>query len=291
VRKKFLFGKEWFFEETAKLGESQSFAWGVIPEKVIFSGKTPYQHIEIFDTADFGRMLVLDGLIQLCTKYEYVYHEMLVHPALLYHPHPRRVLIIGGGDGGAVREAVKHPLEEVALVDIDKRVIDVSRKYLPTVSAGAFRDPRVKIYNEDAVNFIKRYPGYFDVIINDSTDEYGPSHPLWSSAFYKGISGALRRRGIAGFQTAYFREGFAKKARKAIRGLFSFFKVHRAYIGCFPFDECTFSFASQTVDLARVSRKTLRERYTKAGIQTRYYSPDVHFASGVIPGERILNNR
>jgi spermidine synthase len=284
VRKKFLFGKEWFFEETAKLGESQSFAWGVIPEKVVFKGKTPYQNIEIFDTADFGRMLVLDGLIQLCTKYEYVYHEMLVHPALLYHPRPRRVLIIGGGDGGAVREAVKHPVEEIILVDIDKQVIEVSRKYLPTVSAGAFRDPRVKIYNEDAVHFIKRYPGYFDVIINDSTDEYGPSHPLWSSNFYRGISGALRRRGIAGFQTAYFREGFAKKARTAIQGLFSFFKVHRAYIGCFPFDECTFSFASQAVDLARVSRKTLQERYIKAGIQTRYYSPDMHFASGVIPG-------
>ena len=148
MRKKFLFGKEWFFEETEKLGESQSFAWGVIPEKEIFRGRTPYQRIEIFDTADFGRMLVLDGLIQLCTKYEHVYHEMLVHPALLYHPCPRRVLIIGGGDGGAVREAVKYPLKEIVLVDIDKQVIEVSRKYLPTVSAGAFGDRFVPVTAE-----------------------------------------------------------------------------------------------------------------------------------------------
>jgi spermidine synthase len=180
---------------------------------------------------------------------------------------------------------VKHPVEEIVLVDIDAQVIDVSRRHLPTVSAGAFRDPRLKIYNEDAVRFVDRYRGYFDVIISDSTDEYGPSHPLWSGSFYTEISRALRPGGVAGFQTAYFREGFAKKARGKLQELFSYFKVHRAYIGCFPFDECTFSFVSQTVDLARITRKTLQERYKKAGLRTRYYSPDVHVASGIIPGE------
>lgn len=284
MRKKFLFGKDWFFEETAKLGETQSFAWGILPEKNILKEKTAYQGIEIFDTKEFGRILILDGLIQLSTKHEFVYHEMLVHPAMFYHPRPKKVLIIGGGDGGALREAVKHTVEEIMLVDIDRRVIEVCRKHLPAVSAGAFQDARVKIFNEDAVDFIGRYPGFFDVIISDSTDAYGPSHPLWGRDFYKKISKALGAHGVAAFQTAYFRERFARRARREIRDIFPFFKIHRAYIGCFPFDECSFSFASRDLDFTRVTRKTIEGRYKKSHIRTKYYSPEMHGASEVIPG-------
>ncbi|MDD5669092.1 MAG: spermidine synthase, partial [Candidatus Omnitrophica bacterium] len=226
---------------------------------------------------------VLDGLIQLCTQYEFVYHEMLVHPAMMCHPMPKRILVIGGGDGGVLRELLKHPVEEIMLVDIDSEVIRVSKKYLPGLSQGAFSDSRVRVYNEDALMFVKKRKEYFDIIINDSTDAYGPSNALWSAVFYRDIREALRDNGIAAFQTAYFREEFAKKGRAAIRKTFANFTVHRAYVGCFPFDECSFSFASTKTDFHTVSTQGIERRFKKLHLKTGYYSPQMHFASQVIP--------
>lgn len=286
MRKKFLFGKNWFFEDT-KLGESPTFNWGVMPEKNIFSGKSKFQKIEIFDTEQFGKILVLDGLVQLSTRYEFVYHEMLVHPALISHPGPKKVLIIGGGDGGTLREAVKYPLKEIFLVDIDKKVIEVSKKYLPSLSDGAFGDKRVKIFDEDGMNFVKRYRNFFDVIINDSGDPWGPSKVLWQAGFYKNIRRALKGNGIAAFQTAYFEEKFAQRARKKLRNVFPFLRIHRAFVGCFPFDEHTFSFGSKKINFNKLSFKTIKKRYKKLKLKTRYYSPEIHFASAVLP--RCLN--
>jgi len=280
--KKFLFGKNWFFENI-KLGESPTFTWGVIPEEEIYSGKSNFQKIEIFETKEFDRILALDGFVQLSTKHEFVYHEMLVHPALFYHSNPERVLIIGGGDGGILREVVKHPVKEIYLVDIDKKVIEISKKYLPSVSKGAFRDKRLKIFNVDALNFIKRYNNFFDVIIDDLTDPAGPSLALWSSGFYKNISRALKEGGIAAFQTAYFRERFAKKSRKKIKKVFPFFKLHKAHVGCFPFDEHTFSLGSKKINFDRVSFKKIKTKFKKLNIKTKYYSPEIHFSSAVFP--------
>jgi len=284
VIRKFLYGKKWFFEDYVKLGEASTFAWGIIPEKLVYSGKSRFQSIEIFDTKEFGRFLVLDGLIQLCTKYEFVYHEMLVHPAMMYHPNPKKILVIGGGDGGVLRELLKYPVEEIMLVDIDNEVIRVSRKYLPGLSRGAFSDSRVRVFNEDALMFVKRHRKYFDIIINDSTDAYGPSNALWSASFYNDIREALCENGIAAFQTAYFREEFAKKGRESIRKTFPKFTVHRAYVGCFPFDECSFSFASKKIDFHKVSTQGIERRLKKLHLKTGYYSSQMHSASQVIPG-------
>lgn len=300
MKKKFLFGKNWFFEDT-KLGESPTFTWCVLPEKNIFTGKSKFQKIEIFDTKQFGKILALDGLVQFSTKHEFVYHEMLVHPALISHPNlqkalnsrakrgnqgsfgPQKVLIIGGGDGGALREVVKYPVKEIFLVDVDKKVIEVSKKYLPSLSGGAFCDKRLKIFNTDGVKFVKKYRNFFDIIINDSADPWGPSKVLWKTGFYKNISQALKGNGIAAFQTAYFQEGFAKRARKELKNVFPFFKVYRAFVGCFPFDEHTFSFGSKKINFDRLSFKKIKERYKKLNLKTKYYSPEIHFASGVLP--------
>lgn len=281
--RKSLFGNVWFFEDARKLDKNPTAAWGFLPKKKVFSCRTKYQEIEIFDTREFGRILALDGLIQLATKYEFIYHEMLVHPAFTYHLRPRRVLIVGGGDGGALREAVKYPVEEIVLVDIDAEVIEVSRKYLPSLSGGAFSDKRVKVFNEDAVGFMKKNSRSFDIIINDSTDAYGPSNPLWSKNFYKVILNSLGKNGIAGFQTAYFKERFAQRARREIKEIFRFAKVHRAYIGCFPFDECSFTFASKQRDLEGLRINSLEKKIGGMNIETKYYSPGIHRASAVIP--------
>ncbi len=282
--KKFLFNKKWFFEDFKLLNGSTSFTWGVVVEKEIYSGKSAFQKIDIFQTEEFGKILALDGLIQLSTKYEAVYHEMLVQPAMFYCAKPEKILIIGGGDGGSLREVIKHKsVKEIFLVDIDKKVIDLSKKYLPSVSCGAFKDRRLKVFNQDALQFIKNYKNYFDVIISDLTDPSGPSFSLWKVKFYKNVSGSLRKRGVAAFQTAYVTEKFAKKARKGIKEVFPFLKTHKAFVGCFPFDEHTFSFASKKIDFDRINLGEINKKFKKTKIKTKYYSPQIHFASQVFP--------
>jgi len=286
LTKKFL-GKKWFFEDFIP-GEFQTSTWGFQIEKEIYSGKSKFQKIEVFETKEFGRVLALDGLVQLSTKHEFVYHEMLVHPVFFYQSKPEKILIIGGGDGGTLREVVKHPVKEIFLVDIDKKVIEVSKKYLPSVSKGAFEDKRLKIFNEDALKFIERYNNFFDVIIDDLTDPIGTSLALWTTKFYRYISQALKENGVAAFQTAYLKESFAKKTRKDIKKVFPFFKVHKAFVGCFPFDEHTFSLGSKKVDFDKVSFKKISEKYKKLNLKTKYYSPEIHFASRIL--SKYVNN-
>ncbi|MBI4101342.1 MAG: polyamine aminopropyltransferase [Candidatus Nealsonbacteria bacterium] len=282
MKRKFLFGKNWFIEDFIP-GETPTLTWGVVSEKEIYSGRSLYQKINIFDTKEFGRIMTLDGLTQLSTKQEFIYHEMLVHPAFFYHKNPKRVLIIGGGDGGVLREVVKHPVKEVILVDIDQKVIEVSKKYLPTVSAGAFGDKRVKVLCQDALEFVKRYRDYFDIIINDLTDPTGVSLFLWTTKFYQDIKRALKKDGVAIFQTAYLNEKFAKKSRKKIKKVFPFFGMHKAYVKCFPFDEHTFSVGSRGVDFRKSALAELKRKYKKLKIKTKYYDPTIHFASQVMP--------
>ena len=282
MKKKFLFGKNWFFEDF-KLGEPIGFTWGFVIEKEIYSGKSKFQKIDVFQTKEFDRVLVLDGLIQLSTKDEFVYHEMLAHPAMIYCQNPKRVLIIGGGDGGILREIVKHPVKEIYLVDIDKKVVEVSKKYLPSVSKGAFSDKRLQLFHTDALKFVKKHKNFFDVIINDLTDPTGPSLSLWGSKFYKDILGALREGGVAGFQTAFLKERFAQKGRKKLKKVFPFFKAHRAFVRCFPFDEHTFSFGSKKVDFEKATEKEIKRKYKKLNLKTKYYSPKIHFTSATFP--------
>jgi spermidine synthase len=277
MRKKFI-GKEWFFEEFLP-GEPQRSTWGFLIEKKIFSGKSKFQKIEIFENEEYGRILVLDGEVQLSTKFEYIYHEMLVHPAMLYHKNPHKVLIIGGGDGGCAREVVKYPVKEIYLVDIDKKVIEVSKKYLPSVSAGAFKDKRVKIFNEDAFKFLEKYPNFFDVIIDDLTDPKGPSLPLWGERFYQKIFRALKRGGIVSMQAGYLREKFSSRLRKKIEKHFKFFVLHSAFVDCFPMGEHVFFIGSKDFDFYKVSFKEILRKFTKLKLKTRYYTPKIHFCS------------
>jgi spermidine synthase len=282
VKKKFLFGKNWFIEGFLP-GEIPLSTWGFVIEKEIYSEKSKFQKIEVFETKEFGRVLVLDGLVQFTTKNERVYHEMLVHPAFIYHSNPKSILIIGGGDGPALREVLKYPVKEVFLVDIDKKVTEVAKKYFSAILKGAFNDKRLKLFNENALKFIKRYNNFFDVIIEDLTDPTPVAEFCWNIKFYRDIFRALKENGVAAFQSGYLIEPFAKKARKDLAKVFPFFKVHKAFVGCFPFDEHTFSFGSKKIDFDKVSYKKIKERYKKLNLKTKYYSPEIHFASAVLP--------
>lgn len=289
MKKRFLFGENWFFEDFLP-EEPATSTWGFRIEKEIYSGKSQYQEIEVFETKKFGRILALDGLVQLSTKQEFIYHEMLVQPAMFYQPKPERVLIIGGGDGGVLREVVKHPVKEVYLVDIDKKVIEVSKKYLPSVSSGAFNDKRLKIFNENALKFVRSYKNYFDIIIDDLTDPTGPSLVFWGTQSYKDILKALKEKGVATFQTACLKEKFAREARKKIKRIFPFFKVHKAFVDCFPFDEYTFSFGSKKINFDKFTFEEINKKFKKINLKTKYYSPEIHFSSQVLPKHYVNFN-
>jgi spermidine synthase len=257
--------------------------WGFLVNKRIFSKKSKYQKIEIFENKDLGRVLVLDGRVQLSTKYEFKYHEMLVHPAMIYHKNPEKVLIIGGGDGGALREVVKYPAKEIFLVDIDREVIDASKKYLPSLSARAFKDKRLKIFNEDALNFVKKFKQYFDAIILDSTDPQGPSRTLFELNFFKDIFKSLKLEGVFVGQTGYYSDRWGKKAIKEIKKTFPFIKTFHVFVNCFPLGEQTFTLASKKINFEKIKINEIEKKFKKLNLKTRYYSPQIHFSSAVLP--------
>lgn len=162
---------------------------------------TDFQTIDVYDTDAFGKVLFLDGHVQLSSLDEHAYHECLVHVPLLNVANPRRALVVGGGDGGVLRELFRHPLEQVDMVEIDQGVIDVCREHLSEVSAGSFSDPRLRLFVEDAFTFVRRAQGDYDLIVMDSTDVYedeegGLSEQLWTENFYRDLFRLLSERGF-----------------------------------------------------------------------------------------------
>ena len=275
---------QWFFEETVP-GILETIKPGIKIKKKIFSGRSPYQKLEVIDTLPFGRILVLDGIIQLSKVDEFIYHEMLTHLALFSHPNPQKVLIIGGGDGGVLREVLKHPIEEVYLVDIDKKVIEISQEYLPFVSKGAFKNKKAKIFIEDGIKFVKKYKNFFDVAIIDSTDPSGPSLGLFSKNFYQDISKALTKNGVLGIQSGCFFEQFfhLKKILEKLKNIFPSIKIHKACVPCLQCsNEYSFTVAGKS-DLRKVTLKDIKKRFKKLKLNLGYYNPEIHFSSTVLP--------
>jgi len=165
-------------------------------EEVLFEGKSDFQDIVVFKSKTYGTVLALDGVIQLTERDEFSYQEMMVHIPLCAHPNPKKVLIIGGGDGGVLREVCKHDcVEEIVMCEIDKMVPEVSKKYLPTMSTH-FEDPRLKLHIDDGCKFLQTKDGEFDVIIVDSSDPIGPAEVLFEKPFYQSMRKALREGGL-----------------------------------------------------------------------------------------------
>lgn len=185
----------WFSEDFS--GGSR---FGARVTQVLASHRSEYQQIDILETEVFGKMLVIDGKVQACELDEFVYHEMLAHPALLCHEEPKKVLVAGGGDGGTVRECLKHPtVEEIVLVEIDEKVIELSKRYLPTLASQLENNDRVRIHPVDASKVIQQARD-FDVILVDSSDPVGPSEALFQSSFFEELHAALSPNGITCLQ-------------------------------------------------------------------------------------------
>ncbi len=250
----------------------------------LFSQQTAYQKLELYETEEFGRLMALDGKVMLTERDERFYHEMLAHPALLTHPRPRRALIIGGGDGGAVREALRHPsIEEVIWGEIDEAVIKAARQYMPAVCAGVFEDGRVRLRVMPGEELVASLADEIDVIIVDSTDPIGPAVPLFESPFFAACRRALRRGGI--YATQCGSPVLFQDEVKSVNGhLRQVFAEVRRYLGLMPsYPSGVWSYVMASDEPLSVRLDELARRYAERSLKLSYYTPEVHLASGVIP--------
>lgn len=256
-----------------------------IDEKIL-GEHTSKQHLVIFNNPRYGRVLALDGVIQTTEKDEFVYHEMMAHVPMLAHGNAKRVLVIGGGDGGTIREVLKHKtLEKVTLVEIDRSVINMSKKYLPTLSQGAFDDPRLQIVIQDGCQFVKNSEEKFDVIICDSTDPIGPGAVLFTSEFYADCHNLLNEGGIFVNQNGVpFLQ--TDELKDTLKSRQKFFQDTGYYIGVVPTYVGGFmawGWASDNKEYRNISLETLEERFKNINGKLRYYTPAIHKASFVLP--------
>ena len=261
-------------------------------DKILFEQESEHQHLVIFDNKVFGRVMMLDHIVQLTTGDEFIYHEMMAHVPLTaleaVEPETKKsVLIIGGGDGGVLREVLRHSsVERAVLCEIDRSVIDMCTEYFPKVSNGAFDDPRTEIVIEDGTKYVREQREAFDVIMVDSTDPIGPGAVLFTKEFYGDCKNALKEGGVMLTQNGlpfmqpdelsqsvrFFKElGFAESS--------AFVATTPGYFGG-PMSQ---GWASKRAGLKSVSIEQLREKFDALNIETRYYSPEVHFGAFALP--------
>jgi len=268
--------REWFTEL-----QDGSFGFTIRKDRVVVREKTPFQTLEIFENRTLGRVLVLDGAVMLTERDEFIYHEMLVHPGLLAHPAPRRVLVVGGGDGGTLREVVKHPeVEEAVLCEIDETVLVQSRKHLPGTAVG-LDHPKSRVHVGDGLAFIRGNRGEFDVVIVDSTDPVGMAEGLFRASFYRDVDASLKPGGIMVQQaeSPFFQFEPWKRIFAEIGTVFGQVHCYGAAVPMYPSGYWTFAFASD--DLTPTTRFDPVRAYRLDGL--RYYTADLQTAAFQLP--------
>lgn len=241
--------------------------------------KTKYQDLCIVDTYALGRMLTLDGIVQTTIKDEYVYHEMITHIPLFTHKNPKKVLVVGGGDGGTVREILKHPsVEKVVLCEIDEDVIKECKKFLPEISCG-LSDPKCEIFIGDGIKYVHEHKNEFDVIIVDSTDPFGAAEGLFGGSFYKEISECLTQDGIfiAQTETPFYLPDTVKRVYDDAKAVFPITKLFMAGIPTYPSGFWSFTIGSKKYDPETADLSNTID------IDTKYYTKQLHKACFVLP--------
>jgi spermidine synthase len=274
---------EWYFEDYVPHDEGGRVV-GLKIKKKLYSGKSIYQKIDFYDTYSFGKILTLDGILQTSEKDEFVYHEMMCHIPMFLHKNPKKVLIIGGGDGGSLEEILKHNVEEVKMVEIDEKVVELSKKYLPSISKNAFKDKRAELIIGDGKAFIEKNINAFDVIVLDLSDPEGPAKELISLDFYKNVKKCLKDGGVLSIQSGSFstQPKLVSTIYNRIKKVFPFYEIHRGVVFSYQAGEFSFIIASKE-NINSIKKNQLEKRFKKSKLNLKYFSPDMYFSSKVLP--------
>jgi len=272
----------WFTEK-----QTPNLALSCLLKTTLHREKTKYQDLAVLDTVEYGRMLVLDGCIMTTEKDEFFYHEMITHVPMHTHPRPEQVLVVGGGDGGTVREVLKHPtVSRVVLAEIDEGVVNAAREYFPTLSQG-LSDPRVEIQITDAILYVREHRDEFDVVIVDSTDPIGPGVGLFTREFYQDVFKVLKDGGLMVAQTESPVNNMevVQKVYRNLQGVFPLVRLYLGPVPTYPTGIWSYTLASKGPDPVAVPDEKF------LALETKYYTPEVHRAAFALPPfirERLL---
>jgi len=250
----------------------------------LVSKQSDFQHIAVLESEEFGRILTLDGYLMVTEKDEFIYHDMIVHVPMATNLGIKKVLVIGAGDGGAIRELTRYQsIEQIDMVEIDSMVVEVCKEYLPQLAC-SLGDPRVHIYYEDGLKFVRRKVNEYDLIIVDSTDPFGPGEGLFTKEFYGNCYNALNDKGILVNQheSTYY-DSYVEAMKRAhirLKETFPIAKVYQAHIPTYPSGHWLFGYASKYFDpLINLQE----EEWNALGIKTKYYNTQLHKGSFALP--------
>jgi spermidine synthase len=264
--------------------QTDNITFSIKVKEHLYTAKSPYQQIDIFDSEEMGKFLIIDGIVMLTSKDEFIYHDMIVHVPMATNPNIKKALVIGGGDGGTVRELTRYPsIENIHMVEIDEMVVNAVKEHLPLTSC-KLDDPRVSLHFEDGAEFIKNTKEKYDLIIVDSTDPIGPGEGLFTNEFYQNCYNALSEEGILVNQCeSPFYEKNAKEMRRAIgkiKKLFPIVEVYQYNMPTYPSGHWLFGFASKKFHPLNDFQP---EKWKEFGLKTKYYNTDVHRGSFMLP--------
>ncbi len=263
----------------------EGFGIAIEKDKNLFSAKSAFQTVDVFHSRAFGNVLTLDGLMMVTERDEFFYHEMIVHIPMLTHLNPQNILVIGGGDGGTVRELLKHEcVSHIDLVEIDGLVIDASKKFFPSVS-GELNNPKVSVLVEDAIDFIKNKENIYDVVLIDSTDPIGPGVGLFNENFYNNVKCALKKGGIVVPQTEgpFAQSENMRKTYKLLRKVFKNVAPYAGPMPTYPGGYWSWGFCSDDVQIPSDYTKIDEKRAEKIEKTCKIYNRKLHSAVFCVP--------
>lgn len=255
-------------------------------DRVLYQEKTEYQELIIFENPNMGRIMALDGVIQTTERDEFIYHEMISHVPLIAHGQAKKVLIIGGGDGGVLREVSKHRnIDQITMVEIDEKVISISKEYLPNHSAGSFDDIRFTLKIDDGANFVKHCKDKFNIIISDCTDPIGPGERLFTTNFYQNCAQCLEEDGIFVAQNGvcFLQQEEAVNSYLKLGKYFNDISFYHAAVPTYYGGIMLFSWASQNKILRHIDNDIITARILEEELNCHYYNTAIHKSSFALP--------
>ncbi|MBT06724.1 MAG: spermidine synthase [Rhodospirillaceae bacterium] len=272
---------EWFIETL-----NEDLGQRIRIDEVIYKHTTRFQRLLIFKNKLLGKVLTLDGIVQTTEADEFIYHEMLCHVPMIAHGDPRKVLVVGGGDGGTLRQVLKHhSVEKVILVELDSKVIEICQKHLPGLSAGAFEDPRLDLIIGDGYDYVMSTDHSYDIIIVDSPDPVGPAAKLFSSQFYQNCNRILSKTGVLVTQNGvpFVQGAELLNSAHLLSQNFHDVTFYLAAVPTYQGGAMAFGWASNFPELRKISLDELEHRFVKADLTTSYYDPAIHLSCFTTP--------